>query len=452
MVPEGHFRIEGVERLGLAEQRSVVAGTKACLDRSEAATHLSTLFLVIAAPDAEVLLGGDGIVKALGPDRALGADRLRPGDLLDRRTGDPNGEEDGGIEVAAVRHISPRGRALIAHQIHDVHLRHFVPPWSPPASAREEFACGNTVATFSMKLCINLFDMSNFLSDQSEPLLSIGALSERTGVPTPTLRSWESRYGFPVSTRLDGGHRRYGHEQIELVIDVAGRRAAGASMAAAIEGALGATLPVDRSFYAALRGASEGLRPCIMRKPALSALTAAFEDECMAQAQRPVLFGAFQRGEHYRASGDRWREMARTAGGTAVFADFAGSASAANAGPVEIHLAGDSPVLREWVLVCDAPGFSACVAGWELPSSPGTPDEDRRFETVWTVDPQTVRRATLVGISLIAQSDPTLASTLTASLAPVDAVPSPALLRANALFNRVVEYVSRSADRQARAS
>jgi len=109
-------------------------------------------------------------------------------------------------------------------------------------------------------------------------------------------------------------------------------------------------------------------------------------------------------------------------------------------------------VLREWVLVCDAPGFSACVAGWELPSSPGTPDEERRFETIWTVDPQTVRRATLVGISLVAQRDPALAESMTASLPVVDAVPSPALLRANALFSRVVEYVSRTAERERRVS
>ncbi len=297
-----------------------------------------------------------------------------------------------------------------------------------------------------------MFIVNNFLSDQPGPLLSIGALSERTGVPTPTLRSWESRYGFPASTRQEGGHRRYGSDQVELVIDVAARRAAGASMAAAIEAALGATLPVDRSFYAALRSASDGLRPCIMRKPALSALTYAFEDECMAQAQRPVLFGAFQYGSHFRASGDRWREMARTAAGAAVFASFDAPSDASTETPIQIHLENDSPVLREWVLVCDAPGFSACVAGWELPSSPGTPDEERRFETIWTVDPQTVRRATLVGISLVAQRDPALAESMTASLPVVDAVPSPALLRANALFSRVVEYVSRTAERERRVS
>ncbi len=40
--------------------------------------------------------------------------------------------------------------------------------------------------------------------------LSIGALSQATGVPAETLRTWERRYGFPEPLpRAEGGHRRY---------------------------------------------------------------------------------------------------------------------------------------------------------------------------------------------------------------------------------------------------
>jgi len=39
--------------------------------------------------------------------------------------------------------------------------------------------------------------------------MSIGALSQATGVPVGTLRSWEQRYGFPTPERLESGHRRY---------------------------------------------------------------------------------------------------------------------------------------------------------------------------------------------------------------------------------------------------
>src|SRR5512139_3151903 len=39
--------------------------------------------------------------------------------------------------------------------------------------------------------------------------LSIGALSRSTGVAVETLRTWESRYGFPVPERKPSGHRVY---------------------------------------------------------------------------------------------------------------------------------------------------------------------------------------------------------------------------------------------------
>jgi methanogenic corrinoid protein MtbC1 len=39
--------------------------------------------------------------------------------------------------------------------------------------------------------------------------LSIGALSRATGVAVETLRTWESRYGFPLPQRKPSGHRVY---------------------------------------------------------------------------------------------------------------------------------------------------------------------------------------------------------------------------------------------------
>lgn len=50
-----------------------------------------------------------------------------------------------------------------------------------------------------------------------EPIeLSIGALSQATGVPVDTLRTWERRYGFPTPTaRTEGSHRRYSAETVD---------------------------------------------------------------------------------------------------------------------------------------------------------------------------------------------------------------------------------------------
>jgi len=39
--------------------------------------------------------------------------------------------------------------------------------------------------------------------------LTIGALSRATGIPVETLRTWESRYGFPEPERKPSGHRLY---------------------------------------------------------------------------------------------------------------------------------------------------------------------------------------------------------------------------------------------------
>jgi DICT domain-containing protein len=80
------------------------------------------------------------------------------------------------------------------------------------------------------------------------------------------------------------------------------------------------------------------------------------------------------------------------------------------------------------------------VAGWELPSPPGTADADRRFETVWTLDPGVVRAATRVAIGLVHESDPALSETLAASLPEVAGPASPDLQRATSLFARILDY------------
>ena len=45
--------------------------------------------------------------------------------------------------------------------------------------------------------------------------MTIAAVSELLGIPVPTIRSWERRYGFPVPSRTQGKHRRYSLDEIE---------------------------------------------------------------------------------------------------------------------------------------------------------------------------------------------------------------------------------------------
>ncbi|WP_326820395.1 MerR family transcriptional regulator [Streptosporangium sp. NBC_01756] len=47
------------------------------------------------------------------------------------------------------------------------------------------------------------------VTTEEEPGYGIGAVARRLGVPAPTLRTWNLRYGIGPSHRSPGGHRRY---------------------------------------------------------------------------------------------------------------------------------------------------------------------------------------------------------------------------------------------------
>ena len=154
-------------------------------------------------------------------------------------------------------------------------------------------------------------------------VLSIGEVSQRTGIPVAGLRNWEQRYGLPRPERLPNGRRRYRESDCLLLDEVLRGRAQGLSLAAAMAHALSGAGPFrDTSIFAGLRRRHPGLQVHVMTKTMLLALTHAIEDECCARAQRPVLVGAFQRQRFYRQARSRWTDLARTAAQTLVFADF----------------------------------------------------------------------------------------------------------------------------------
>jgi methanogenic corrinoid protein MtbC1 len=47
--------------------------------------------------------------------------------------------------------------------------------------------------------------------------MPIGDVSDLLGVPIPTLRSWERRYGVPEPPRTGGGHRRYSMAEVDQI-------------------------------------------------------------------------------------------------------------------------------------------------------------------------------------------------------------------------------------------
>lgn len=277
-----------------------------------------------------------------------------------------------------------------------------------------------------------------------EPTLTIGDLAQETGLTPAVLRMWETRHGFPVAQRLASGHRRYSPDQIALVKQVVHRRNGGVRLEVAIAEALASVETSPRSVFAALRQRHRTLQPYRLRKSTLIALSWALEDEFCAVADKPLLFGAFQSEQHWSGSAARWTELARVAASTIVLADFGELADDGVAGvPTKVPLPEDSPMHREWVVVCDGTDHTGCLAAWEVPGQSRVPERERLFEAVWTVDPRTVRDAARVCASVAAEAGCVEAAPLQFVLAqdPVGAGASAA--GTTALFNRVVAYIDR---------
>lgn len=108
----------------------------------------------------------------------------------------------------------------------------------------------------------------------------------------------------------------------------------------------------------------------------------------------------FQRDAFLRKSCARWVELARTARAAVVFADLPTRVAPRPGMPIEVALPREAPLNREWIVVCDAPDLSACLAAVERPGQEGALDSRRRFDVVWTVDPSAVRFASRVAAAL----------------------------------------------------
>src|SRR4051794_17349879 len=133
---------------------------------------------------------------------------------------------------------------------------------------------------------------------------------------------WEQRYGFPAPARSPSGYRVYTAADVAALRRVTGFRRQGLSVPAALDRARAvAATPTDRpSIFAAL--ADGPVRPQRLSKPTLVALSRAIEEEALARAAGPVVFGAFQHERNYRAVEARWRRLARVADAAVVFGQF----------------------------------------------------------------------------------------------------------------------------------
>ena len=274
--------------------------------------------------------------------------------------------------------------------------------------------------------------------------LPIKEVADRTGIAAATIRMWEQRYGFPEPARTASGYRVYTEEDVDAVRRVSTLREGGLSVPAAVERARAATGSTDRpSIFGAIAGGDEPVPVRRLRKRTLLAISRAIEDETLARAAAPVVIGAFQSVRNFSAVEHRYERLARAADACVVFADF--EAVRERAGhPTEVPIAPSDALGNEWAVVVDAPGYSACLLAWETPESQRDahlPDRERRFEAMWTLDPQTVRRASLVGAALAARGGAELGDQLERSLRDRPLAFEAPVTGLTALTNRIVGYL-----------
>jgi len=272
--------------------------------------------------------------------------------------------------------------------------------------------------------------------------LAIKDVAERTGIAAGTIRMWEQRYGFPDPERTASGYRRYSDDHVEALRRVASYRRLGLSIPAAISRvqASEAATTERPSIYAAVSAIDERARPQLLKKSTLVALSRAIEHETLAHAASPVIFGAFQTEEAYRAVEFRYKRMARHSDATTVFADFPRERRD-DGDPVENPNDLDDAIGNEWAVIVEAPGYSACLLAWEHPQQDGVEEARRRFESIWTVHPRAVRRAAEVATRLVAQEDAEYGAELEGLLTDrplAMETPVPAL---TALTNRAIAYM-----------
>jgi DICT domain-containing protein len=270
--------------------------------------------------------------------------------------------------------------------------------------------------------------------------LTIGQFVERAGVAEGTLRMWERRHGFPTPERLPSGHRRYREADVELVRRVAAERSSGMSLVAAIARVKSLEGELTPSIYATLRRRHPELEARTIRKPLLVALSHAIEDETLARAQRPLLFGAFQTRRFYRQEHRRWRQLARGAELAIAFADF-GRMRVPVDGPAEIPVDRSHPLSREWAVVCWASEYGVCLSAWE---PPGSEAGHRVLESIWSVEPDLVAEAARICTSIASSAGLDQADRIDSRL---DSEPRPAtdeqLRLVAAITNRMLAYLSR---------
>ena len=236
------------------------------------------------------------------------------------------------------------------------------------------------------------------------------------------------------------GYRLYSEDDVETLRRVVALRERGLSVPAAVDRVRGAGHG-DRPALA-LRRARRRRQPVgsqILAKRTLFAISRAIEDETMSRAASPIVFGAFQRERNYRAVEHRYRGW-RTSP-TRSSRSRASSVSG-HGEPVQVPLEADRRSATSGRSSSTPRATArACSRGRAGVGDRAVPDRERIFETMWTLDPRTVRRAAEVGAALARRADDALGERVEQLLSERPLAmehPAPSL---TSVTNRIVGYL-----------
>jgi DICT domain-containing protein len=166
----------------------------------------------------------------------------------------------------------------------------------------------------------------------------------------------------------------------------------------------------------------------------------ALEDEYCAASENALVFGSFQRARFFRQAEGRWRAIAGLAELVLVFADFERKRALAGR-PVEVPIDHSDPLSREWAVICDGDAYSACICGWELPGQAAVSQRKRRFEVMWSVEPDVVRSASRIAWELAVEADGGLSKRMPARLRQPALPAGEGLRTASRVTNRMIAYL-----------
>jgi signal transduction histidine kinase len=194
--------------------------------------------------------------------------------------------------------------------------------------------------------------------------------------------------------------------------------------------------------------------PRVLSKATLTELSHVLENAVIAHDLNGAVFTGFQRSSNWLKALARYDRLVEPrARSVAVFA--AGNLDSMGADAiVKVELGEDSPLTEEWFLIVLTDEFSAALIGAEVDTDPGggvrdldDRELDRRFDTVWSFDPDVVATITDFVHDEVAEVDPAAAEQIRAAVTTFPPHASSDRLRDEVLAD-IVTALERSRIRQ----